>query len=94
MATAAKKKEAKSTVAGTYGKADYIKWHREMLLMRRFEEKCGHLYIQQKFGGFCHLYIGQEAILSGMMSAIRPTDKVITDYRDWETNGKIGRAHV
>ena len=82
MATAAKKKEAKSATAGTYGKADYIKWHREIMLMRRFEEKCGHLYIQQKFGGFCHLYIGQEAILSGMMSAIRPTDKVITAYRD------------
>jgi pyruvate dehydrogenase E1 component alpha subunit len=40
------------------------------------------LYIQQKFGGFCHLYIGQEAILSGMMAAIKPTDKVITAYRD------------
>jgi pyruvate dehydrogenase E1 component alpha subunit len=60
----------------------YIRWYREMLLMRRFEEKCGHLYIQQKFGGFCHLYIGQEAILSGMMEAIRPSDKVITAYRD------------
>jgi pyruvate dehydrogenase E1 component alpha subunit len=53
-----------------------------MLLMRKFEEKCGQLYIQQKFGGFCHLYIGQEAILSGMMEAIRPTDRVITAYRD------------
>lgn len=53
-----------------------------MLLMRKFEEKCGQLYIQQKFGGFCHLYIGQEAILSGMMEAIKPTDKVITAYRD------------
>lgn len=50
--------------------------------MRRFEEKCGQLYIQQKFGGFCHLYIGQEAVLSGMMEAIRPTDRVITAYRD------------
>lgn len=50
--------------------------------MRKFEEKCGQLYIQQKFGGFCHLYIGQEAILSGMMEAIRPTDRVITAYRD------------
>jgi pyruvate dehydrogenase E1 component alpha subunit len=51
-------------------------------LMRKFEEKCGQLYIQQKFGGFCHLYIGQEAVLSGMMEAIKPTDKVITAYRD------------
>lgn len=53
-----------------------------MLLMRKFEEKCGQLYIQQKFGGFCHLYIGQEAVLAGMTEAIRPTDRVITAYRD------------
>ena len=76
------KTPAKTTAASRFGKDTYIKWYREMLLMRRFEEKCGHLYIQQKFGGFCHLYIGQEAILSGMMEAIRPTDKVITAYRD------------
>jgi len=50
--------------------------------MRKFEEKCGQLYIQQKFGGFCHLYIGQEAVLSGMQEAIKPTDRVITAYRD------------
>lgn len=53
-----------------------------MLLMRRFEEKCGQLYIQQKFGGFCHLYIGQEAILAGMVSAMGKDDRVITAYRD------------
>lgn len=67
---------------GKYTRDTYLKWYREMLLMRRFEEKCGQLYIQQKFGGFCHLYIGQEAVLSGMMHAIRPTDRVITAYRD------------
>ena len=50
--------------------------------MRRFEEKTGQLYTQQKFGGFCHLYIGQEAILAGMITAIRKGDKVITGYRD------------
>jgi pyruvate dehydrogenase E1 component alpha subunit len=53
-----------------------------MLLMRRFEERCGHLYIQQKFGGFCHLYIGQEAVLAGMVEGTRPSDRVITAYRD------------
>ena len=53
-----------------------------MLLMRRFEEKCGQLYIQQKFGGFCHLYIGQEAILAGMETAMDKDDRVITAYRD------------
>lgn len=68
--------------SGSFDKATYVKWYRDMLLMRRFEEKCGQLYIQQKFGGFCHLYIGQEAILAGMTKAIRPTDRVITAYRD------------
>jgi len=68
--------------ATRFDRETYRKWYSEMLLMRRFEEKCGHLYIQQKFGGFCHLYIGQEAVLSGMMQAIRPTDRVITAYRD------------
>jgi pyruvate dehydrogenase E1 component alpha subunit len=72
--TAAKKNE--------YSKATYIKWYRDMYLMRKFEEKTGQLYIQQKFGGFCHLYIGQEAVLAGMVEAIRPTDRVITAYRD------------
>lgn len=62
--------------------AVYRRWFKEMYLMRKFEEKCGHLYIQQKFGGFCHLYIGQEAVLSGMNEAIKPTDRVITAYRD------------
>ncbi|MEY3399283.1 MAG: hypothetical protein RL220_1877 [Bacteroidota bacterium] len=78
-ATKSKKSQA---AAGRYTRDTYVKWYREMMLMRRFEEKCGQLYIQQKFGGFCHLYIGQEAVLSGMMEAIRPTDRVITAYRD------------
>ncbi len=60
----------------------YLKWYKDMLLMRIFEERCGQLYIQQKFGGFCHLYIGQEAILAGCVSAIEPTDNMITAYRD------------
>lgn len=85
-ATANKSKSpAKAQTAesgGRYTADTYKKWYKEMLLMRKFEEKCGQLYIQQKFGGFCHLYIGQEAILSGMMSAIKPTDRVITAYRD------------
>jgi len=53
-----------------------------MLLVRRFEEKSAQLYGQQKIKGFCHLYIGQEAIVAGMMTAITPDDKVITAYRD------------
>jgi len=65
-----------------FPKETYVKWFRDMLLIRRFEEKTGQLYIQQKFGGFCHLYIGQEAIAVGTASAVRPTDKHMTAYRD------------
>jgi pyruvate dehydrogenase E1 component alpha subunit len=65
-----------------FGKDTYVKWYKDMLLIRRFEEKTGQLYIQQKFGGFCHLYIGQEAIVVGTASAVRPGDKHMTAYRD------------
>jgi pyruvate dehydrogenase E1 component alpha subunit len=50
--------------------------------MRKIEERIGHLYIQQKFGGFCHLYIGQEAVVAGTASACIKEDKHITAYRD------------
>ncbi len=53
-----------------------------MLLMRKFEEKAGQLYGQQKIRGFCHLYIGQEAVVAGTVSATRPEDTFITSYRD------------
>lgn len=53
-----------------------------MLLLRRFEEKAGQLYGMQKIRGFCHLYIGQEAVAAGMMTATRPDDNLITAYRD------------
>lgn len=53
-----------------------------MLLLRRFEEKTGQLYGMQKIRGFCHLYIGQEAIAAGCMTATNPEDKFITAYRD------------
>lgn len=65
-----------------FTKDQYIKWYKDMLLMRRFEETCGNLYLQQKFGGFCHLYIGQEAIAAGFASAMQKGDKIITAYRD------------
>lgn len=65
-----------------FSKDTYVKWFKDMLLIRKFEEKTGQLYIQQKFGGFCHLYIGQEAIVVGTASACRPTDKHMTAYRD------------
>jgi pyruvate dehydrogenase E1 component alpha subunit len=59
-----------------------IKYYRDMLLIRRFEEKAGQMYGMGLIGGFCHLYIGQEAVVVGMQAAIRPTDAVITSYRD------------
>ena len=53
-------------------KETYLEWYRSMLLMRKFEEKTGQLYGQQKIRGFCHLYIGQEAVVAGTMSVIKP----------------------
>lgn len=65
-----------------FSKETYMYWFRSMMLMRRFEEKAGQLYGQQKIKGFCHLYIGQEACASGAVSALTPNDKWITAYRD------------
>lgn len=73
---------AKKTAESKYDKATYLKWYESMLLMRKFEEKAGQLYIQQKIRGFCHLYIGQEALVAGAISAIKPSDNMITAYRD------------
>ncbi|HWA80511.1 MAG TPA: pyruvate dehydrogenase (acetyl-transferring) E1 component subunit alpha [Acetobacteraceae bacterium] len=59
-----------------------LKAYRDMLLIRRFEEKAGQLYGMGLIGGFCHLYIGQEAVVVGLLSAIGEGDLVITSYRD------------
>jgi pyruvate dehydrogenase E1 component alpha subunit len=75
------KKDDVSKKAG-FTKETYLKWYESMLLMRRFEERTGQLYIQQKIRGFCHLYIGQEAMVAGAESAIRKEDRMITAYRD------------
>ncbi len=56
--------------------------YRDMLLIRRFEEKAGQMYGMGLIGGFCHLYIGQEAVVVGMQMALKPGDQVITGYRD------------
>jgi len=58
------------------------KFYRDMLLIRRFEEKAGQLYGMGLIGGFCHLYIGQEAVVVGMQVSLKPGDQVITAYRD------------
>ncbi len=56
--------------------------YRQMLLIRRFEERCAQIYVEGKIGGFLHLYIGQEAVGVGAMSLLRPDDYFITSYRD------------
>ena len=98
MATRAKKSPARSAQTSaakaskpTAGKApkpteftkdQELKAYREMLLIRRFEEKAGQLYGMGFIGGFCHLYIGQEAVVTGMQMALKEGDQVITGYRD------------
>jgi len=64
-----------------YDKSTYVKWYETMLRIRRFEEKTLLMYSQQKIRGFCHVYIGQEAIAGGLVSAIRPEDPLVTGYR-------------
>lgn len=67
----------------TIGDKDHLlKLYRDMLLIRRFEEKAGQLYGMGLIAGFCHLYIGQEAVVVGLQAASGPTDSVITTYRD------------
>ena len=82
----ARPKASKAAVAP--GKSDapsqdqMLDWYRGMLLIRRFEERAGQLYGMGLIGGFCHLYIGQEAIAVGMQAIKRPGDQIITGYRD------------
>ena len=66
----------------SFDKKDLLKFYEEMLLIRRFEEKAGQLYGMGLIAGFCHLYIGQEAIATGMSHNMIEGDKVITTYRD------------
>jgi pyruvate dehydrogenase E1 component alpha subunit len=80
MATA-KSARGKSRGA-TAGAEELVGYYREMLLIRRFEEKAGQMYGMGLIGGFCHLYIGQEAVVVGMQAALDPGDAVITSYRD------------
>lgn len=86
MANSTKEKsktsKAKTTTKDSFSKETYMNWFQSMLLMRRFEEKAGQLYGQQKIRGFCHLYIGQEACVAGAVSALKEGDKYITAYRD------------
>jgi pyruvate dehydrogenase E1 component alpha subunit len=81
----AKSKPAAPPVAAevpAFDKEQELKAYRDMLLIRRFEEKAGQMYGMGLIGGFCHLYIGQEAVVVGMQMTLKPGDKVITGYRD------------
>jgi pyruvate dehydrogenase E1 component alpha subunit len=71
-----------STNKKEFSKKELLNFYREMLLIRRFEERAGQLYGMGLIAGFCHLYIGQEAIATGMRATMVKGDKVITTYRD------------
>src|SRR5471030_281145 len=73
---------SKNPLALEFTREQELQALRDMLLIRRFEEKAGQLYGMGAIGGFCHLYIGQEAIVVGMQMALKMGDQVITGYRD------------
>ena len=74
--------EARAAGRATPPVEELLEYYREMLLIRRFEEKAGQLYGMGLIAGFCHLYIGQEAVVVGMQATANPGDSVITTYRD------------
>ena len=82
MATVTEKKKGAAPKKLQHPQERYMFWFENMLLQRRFEEKAGQLYGQQKIRGFCHLYIGQEACSTGAATALTKGDKYITAYRD------------
>ncbi len=73
---------AKAKSAPAYDRDELLRFYRDMLLIRRFEERAGQLYGMGLIAGFCHLYIGQEAVVTGVQAALQPGDQVITGYRD------------
>ncbi|WP_419911809.1 pyruvate dehydrogenase (acetyl-transferring) E1 component subunit alpha [Hoeflea sp.] len=75
-------KAAIGTEIAEFDKEQELAVYREMLLIRRFEEKAGQLYGMGFIGGFCHLYIGQEAVITGIQHAMKDGDQLITGYRD------------
>ena len=79
---AKKTSKSKANGSGAGNRDELLKFYREMLLIRRFEERAGQLYGMGLIGGFCHLYIGQEAVAVGMQSIAKKGDQVITAYRD------------
>lgn len=66
----------------TYGRDELLRMHEEMLLIRRFEERVGEMYLRAKIGGYCHLNLGEEAAVVGSILALEPTDYIFTSYRE------------
>ncbi len=79
---AIKKTPEESAQKSNVSKDELLKYYHEMLLIRRFEEKAGQLYGMGLIGGFCHLYIGQEAVVVGLEACTKEGDKRVTSYRD------------
>ncbi|RZK77301.1 MAG: pyruvate dehydrogenase (acetyl-transferring) E1 component subunit alpha, partial [Methylobacterium sp.] len=82
MPTGAAETHAPAPNAPQFTREEDLHAYHEMLLIRRFEEKAGQLYGMGLIGGFCHLYIGQEAVVVGIQLALEDGDQVITSYRD------------
>ena len=82
MAQTAQRTNGNGAPATASSKDELLKFYREMLLIRRFEERAGQLYGMGLIGGFCHLYIGQEAVVVGLQAALKDGDQMITGYRD------------
>jgi pyruvate dehydrogenase E1 component alpha subunit len=82
QATEAASKRRGKAKTPSLSRDELLRAYRDMLLIRRFEEKAGQLYGMGLIGGFCHLYIGQEAVVVGMQMCLKPGDQVITSYRD------------
>jgi pyruvate dehydrogenase E1 component alpha subunit len=82
MASVKETSKAKVNASTKFSKETYLFWYEKMVLIRKFEEKSGQLYGQQKIKGFCHLYIGQEACAVGAVTALQKEDKWLTSYRD------------
>ena len=78
----ATKRSPKTKAPKKTGKAQLLQYYRDMMMMRRFEEKAGQLYGMGLIAGFCHLYIGQEAVVAGVQASLEDGDQVITGYRD------------
>src|SRR5271154_4570515 len=76
------KKAGNGRAQGDATPEELLKFYRDMLLIRRFEERAGQMYGMGLIGGFCHLYIGQEAVAVGALAARGEGDAVITAYRD------------